>query len=308
MRQERIIFMGTPEISKIYLQSLIEYKYNIIAAYTQPPRKKGRGMQIQNSPVHKLSLKHNIPVYHPNNFASLDTIDEFKKLNSDIAIVMGYGILLPKGIIEAPIHGSINIHVSLLPRWRGAAPIEHSLLNGDKITGVSIFQLKEKLDAGPIIANQKINIDANISKEDLTIQLNTMGTLLLNKILPDFFDKKIILQKQDESKATYAKKITSKHRKINFNNDVITIYNQIRSFAPKPSAWFVLNNERINIIKCSMKICDAEVSTIMNDQFHIGCRNGKIIPQIIQRQGKKPMEISEFLKGFTFKIGQKINA
>ncbi|MDC0057297.1 methionyl-tRNA formyltransferase [Alphaproteobacteria bacterium] len=308
MRQERIIFMGTPEISKVYLQSLIEYKYNIIAAYTQPPRKKGRGLQIQKSPVHKLSLKHNIPVYYPNNFASLDTIDEFKKLNSDIAIVMGYGILLPKGIIEAPIHGSINIHVSLLPRWRGAAPIEHALLNGDKVTGVSIFQLKEKLDAGPIIAKQKIDIDANICKEDLTIQLNTMGTSLLNKILPDFFDKKIILQKQNENKATYAKKITSKHRKINFNNDVKIIYNQIRSFAPKPSAWFVLNNERINIIKCSIKICDAEVSTIMNDQFHIGCRNGKIIPQIIQRQGKKPMEISEFLKGFTFKIGQKINA
>jgi len=308
MRQERIIFMGTPEISKVYLQSLIDHKYNVIATYTQPPRKQGRGMQIQKSPVHKLSLKHNIPVYHPKNFASSDTINKFKKLNSDVAVVMGYGILLPKVIIKSPVHGSINIHVSLLPRWRGAAPIEHALLNGDKITGVSIFKIKEKLDAGPIIARKKINIDENISKEDLTIQLNIIGTSLLNKILPDFLDNKITLRKQDENKVTYAKKITSNHRKIDFNNDVKIVYNQIRSFAPKPSAWFVLNNERIKIIKCSIIICDSEVSTIINEQFHIGCRNGKIIPQIIQRQGKEPMGINEFLKGFIFDIGQKIDA
>ena len=119
--------------------------------------------------------------------------------------------------------------------------------------------------------------------------------------------KKITLQKQDENKATYAEKITPRHRKINFNNEVNTVYNQIRAFAPKPSAWFILNNERINIIKCSMKICYAEVSTIINDQFHIGCRNGKIIPQIIQRQGKKSMKIEEFLKGFNFNVGEKID-
>ena len=308
MRQERIIFMGTPEIAKVYLQFLIDHKYNIIATYTQTPRKQGRGMQIQKSAAHILSLKHNIPVYHPKNFASLDTINEFKELNSDIAVVMGYGILLPKSILNIPVHGSINIHVSLLPRWRGAAPIEHAILNGDSVTGVSIFQLEEKLDSGPIIAAQEIDIDENISKEDLIIQLNALGTSLLIKILPDFLDKKITLQKQDENKVSYAEKITPKHRKINFNNEVNTVYNQIRAFAPKPSAWFVLNNKRIKIIKCSMKICYAEVSTIINDQFHIGCRNGKIIPQVVQRQGKKPMEIGEFLKGFTFNVGEKVDA
>ena len=308
MRQERIVFMGTSNISKIYLQSLIDHKYNIIAIYTQPPRKQGRGMQIQNSPVHSLALENNIPVYRPKHFSSLDTINEFKELNSDIVVVMGYGILLPKSIFNIPFHGSINIHLSLLPRWRGATPIEHAILNEDHVTGVSIFQLEEKLDAGPIIATQEINVDKNISKENLTIQLNTVGTSLLIKILPDLLDKKIKFQKQDNNKVTYAKKFTTKHRKINFNNEVNTVYNQIRAFAPKPSAWFVFNNERINIIKCSMQICDSEISTINNDQFHIGCRNGKIIPQIIQRQGKKPMEIGEFLKGFVFNVGEKINA
>ena len=308
MRQERIVFMGTPNISKIYLQSLIDHKYNIIAIYTQPPRKQGRGMQIQNSPVHSLALENNIPVYHPKHFSSLDTINEFKELNSDIVVVMGYGILLPKSIFNIPFHGSINIHLSLLPRWRGATPIEHAILNGDHVTGVSIFQIEEKLDAGSIIAIREINVDKNISKENLTIQLNTIGTSLLIKILPDLLDKKIKFQKQDKNKITYAKKFTTQHRKINFNNKINTVYNQIRAFAPKPSAWFVFNNERINIIKCSMQICDSEISTINNDQFHIGCRNGKIIPQIIQRQGKKPMAIDEFLKGFVFNVGEKINA
>ena len=308
MRQERIVFMGTPEISKVYLQSLIDHQYNIIATYTQPPRKQGRGMLIQKSPVHALSLEQNIPVYHPKNLASFESINELKKLKPDLVVIMGYGLLLPKSILQIPLYGCINIHVSLLPRWRGAAPIEHAILNGDEKTGVSIFLLEEKLDAGPIIATQEININKNINKRNLTSELNILGTALLTNTLPDLLDNKISVQKQDETNATYAKKITSELRRINFNNDVNTVYNQIRAFAPKPSAWFVFNNERINIIKCLMRICEAEASTIMNSQFHIGCKKGIIIPEIIQREGKKSMKIGEFLKGFTFNVGQKVNA
>jgi methionyl-tRNA formyltransferase len=307
MRQERIVFMGTPEISKVYLQSLIDHQYNIIATYTQPPRKQGRGMQVQKSPVHPLSLEHNIPVYHPENFASLESIDELKKLKPDLVVVMGYGLLFPKSILQIPLHGCINIHISLLPRWRGAAPIEHAILNGDEKTGVSIFLIEEKLDAGPIIATQEIYIKKNINKKDLTSELNTLGTALLINTLPDLLDNKISAQKQDETNATYAKKITPELRRINFNNEVNTVYNQIRAFTPKPSAWFIVNNERFNIIRCSMKICEAEASTIMNSQFHIGCKNGIIIPEIIQREGKKSMTIEEFLKGFIFDAGQKVN-
>ena len=308
MHQKRIIFMGTPEISKVYLQSLIDHKYNIIATYTQPPRKQGRGMLMQQTPVHALSLEHNIPVYHPKNFESLESIKELKKLKPDLVVIMGYGLLLPKSILQIPLFGCINIHVSLLTRWRGAAPIEHAILNGDDKTGISIFLLEEKLDAGPIIATQEININKNINKGDLTSELNTLGTVLLINTLPDLLDNKISVQKQDETNATYAKKITPEFRKINFNNDVNMVYNQIRAFAPKPSAWFIINNERINIIKCLMKTCEAEASSIINSQFHIGCKKGIIIPEIIQREGKKSMKIEEFLKGFTFDVGQKVNA
>ena len=307
MRQERIVFMGSPEISMVYLKSLIDHQYNIIATYTQPPRKQGRGMLMQKSPVYELSLEHNIPVYHPKNFASIENINELKKLEPDLVVIMGYGLLLPKSILQIPLFGCINIHVSLLPRWRGAAPIEHAILNGDKKTGVSIFLLEEKLDAGPIIATQEININKDINKGNLTSELNILGTLLLINTLPNLLDDKISTQKQDETFATYAKKIAPELRKINFNNEVNTVYNKIRAFAPKPSAWFVFNNERFNIIKCLMKICEAEASTIMNRQFHIGCKNGIIIPEIIQREGKKSMKIGEFLKGFTFDVGQKIN-
>lgn len=308
MHQERIIFMGTAEISRIYLQSLIDNKYKIIATYTQPPQKKSRGMLILNSPVHQLSLEHKIPVYHPKDFSSFSSINELNDLNPDIIIVMGYGILLPNKILQLPLHGCINIHVSLLPRWRGASPIEHAILNGDKKTGISIFKLEEKLDSGPIIASQEININENINKEDLTSKLNILGTTLLIKILPDLLDKKILMKKQDETFTTYARKITSEFRKIDFNNNINVIYNQIRAFSPKPSAWFIFNNERFNIIKCSIKVCDAEPSTIMNSQFHIGCSNGIILPEIIQRSGKKPMNIEEFLNGFVFTAGQKVNA
>ena len=307
MRLERIVFMGTPEISKVYLQSLIDHQYNIVATYTQPPRKRGRGMLMQKSPVHTLSLEHGIPIYHIQDLASLESINELKKLKPDLVVVMGYGLLLPKSILQVPLYGCINIHVSLLPRWRGAAPIEHAILSGDEKTGVSIFLLEEKLDAGPIIATQEININKNIDKEDLTSELNILGTVLLINTLPDLLDNKISVQKQDETFATYAKKITPELRRINFNNEVNTVYNQIRAFAPKPSAWLAVNNERFNIIKCSMKICEAEASTIMNGQFHIGCKNGIIIPEIIQREGKKSMKIGEFLKGFAFDVGRKVN-
>ena len=299
--------MGTPDIAKEYLDSLIKNNFNIIATYTQPPRKKGRGMRIQNSPVYEFSLANNIPIYTPINFTAEKTIEEFKALKSDLAIVMGYGQLLPTDIINTPTHGSINIHVSLLPRWRGASPIEHAIMNGDTKTGISIIKLEKRLDAGPIISKKIISIDKDITKGELIKELNTLGTKLLIETLPKFFDNKLFLEKQNESYITYAKKINSENRKINFNDDIEKVYNHIRAFSPNPSAWFFYKKERINIIKCSMEICDSQSSLVINDFFHIGCKNGKIIPQILQREGKKSLEIKEFLKGFNFEVNHPVN-
>ena len=300
--------MGTPEISTKYLEILIKNNFNIIAVYTQPPRKSGRGMKVTFSPIHKMALTNNIQVICPENFKSDKDISTFSKLKADIVIVMGYGLLLPQKILDLPKFGCINIHVSLLPRWRGASPIEHALINGDNKTGVSIFKLEEKLDSGVILCAQEIVIDHNISKEELTSKLNIIGINLLLKTLPDYFENKLSLVKQDNTKATYAGKISNEMRKINFNDDIINIYNFIRAFSPSPAAWFNFNNERIKILECTMEVCDSVPNKIINNDFHLGCKGGKIIPKILQRAGKKPTLIQDFLRGFDFSINKKINA
>ena len=304
----RIIFMGSPKISSEYLQTLITNNFNVIGVYTQPPRPRGRGMNIQNSPVHEKAISLNLPVYHPENLKDQKNIDTFIKLNPDLVVVMAYGILLPDKILCHPKFGCINIHVSLLPRWRGAAPVEYALLNGDKETGITIFKLIKKLDAGPILSQSTLSIDYNTDREQLLQKLNSIGKDLLIKTLPNYLNNKISLQEQNEEKATYANKISSIQTKIDFNNNVIKVSNKIKAFSPKPGAWFMFRNERIKIIHCQTSIQKCTPSVIINNEFHIGCEGGLIKPRIIQKEGKIPMGIGEFLKGFKFSVGQKVNA
>lgn len=304
---KKIIFMGTPNIASIYLESLINNKYNIVAAYTQPPKKKGRGMKVVQSSVHELALSHNIEVFTPNKIKEEQEKKNLEKINPDLIIIMAYGLRLPKFFLEYPSLGCINIHVSLLPRWRGAAPIEHSLLNGDKQTGISIFKLVEEMDAGPIIINESIEINNDINKDQLIEKLNILGIKLLNTILPNIINNKIIYKNQDHSIATYASKISSNMRQLDFNQSIKTIHNKIRAFAFKPSAWFIYRNERIKIIEADFVKGEWAPSVIINNLFHIGCKDGKMCPKIIQREGKKPMKLEDFLRGFIFEIDSKIN-
>jgi methionyl-tRNA formyltransferase len=299
--------MGTPEISSIYLQSLIDNQYNIVGVYSQPPRKKGRGMFMQESATHNLAIKKGIKVFTPLDFSEETVLKILKNLEPDLIIVMGYGLKLPNKVLNLPRLGCINIHVSLLPRWRGAAPIEYALLNGDKVTGVTIFKLVEEMDAGPILLSNSIDIDKDINKEELTKNLNFIGINLLNKILPKIFKQEINLREQSSSLVTYAKKISTDLRKINFYDSGENIYNKVRAFSSKPSAWFHYNNEIIKIIKSDFVKGSWDTSTIINDKFQIGCSDGKICPKIIQREGKKPMHLNEFLRGFQFIVGSKIN-
>lgn len=298
--------MGTPDISAAYLDSLISNDYNIIAVYSQPPREKDRGLNIKISPVQELALKNKLAIYNPIKFDK-NEIYNFKKLKPDLVIVMAYGLLLPVAILKIPFYGCVNIHVSLLPRWRGAAPIEYAIMNGDKETGITIFKLEEKLDSGPIISQSKIIIDDNITKQKLINKLNTIGIKLLLTSLPNMFTNKDIYEKQDEDLSTYANKITSLTTKIDFNKNVNEVFNKIKAFSPKPAAWFIYNNERIKIIEASIVLGDYSPSTIINNKFNIGCHGGKICPILIQREGKKPMMIENFLRGFNFNIGQKVN-
>ena len=307
MIDKKIIFMGTPDIAAQHLNILIENKLNLIGVFTQPPRKKNRGMHVEESAVHQIAKKNNIEVYYPSTINDT-VIQKTKSLEPDLIIVVAYGIILPTSFINIPKYGCINIHVSLLPRWRGAAPIEHALLAGDNKTGISIININSKLDAGDILMQEIFLLDRNMYSDDLTLKLTNLGKKTMIKTLPLIFENKIIGKKQDENKVTFANKFLSEDRKINFHNSTKDVYNHIRAHGPKPGSWFIYKGERIKIIKAKKTNESGQSSTILNKDFMIGCKDGGIIPLLIQREGKKAVNLDNFLRGFTFSIQDKLNA
>ena len=307
MKDKKIIFMGTPDIAAQHLNILIENNLNVVGVYTQPPRKKNRGMRIEKSDVHQIADKNNIEVFYPSTIDDI-TIEQVKNLEPDLIIVVAYGIILPSKFLNIPKYGCINIHVSLLPRWRGAAPIEHALLAGDVKTGISIISISPKLDAGDILMQDIFALDKDMNSDDLTLNLTNLGKKTLMKTLPLLFENKLTSKKQEESKATYANKFSSKDRKINFYNSADNVYNHIRAHGPKPGSWFTYKGERIKIIKAKKINKSGESSTILNKDFTIACKDGAILPLLIQREGKKVVSLDDFLRGFTFVIQDKLNA
>ena len=303
---KKIIFMGTPEVASNYLNALIENKYEIISVITQPPRKKNRGMKIEPSSVQKIANQNNIPVYTPQILDN-KIFDIIKSYRPDLVIVMAYGLLIPSNFLDIPFYGFINVHLSLLPRWRGASPIEYALQNGDSKSGVSIIKMEEKLDAGPIITQKEIPINQNINKDNLLKLINDEGIKLLINILPKLFLDDVILKKQNEKKVKYAYKIHSEDRKINFKNTSSQIINKIRAFSIKPGAWFLYNSERIKIISAMKKNNEGKPGIILNKYFELGCLNGSILPTLLQREGKNIVKTEDFLRGFKFKVGDTLN-
>ena len=307
MKNKKIIFMGTPDIAAQHLNILTENNLNIVGIFTQPPRKKNRGMRIEKSDVHQIADKNNIEVFYPSTIDDT-VIQQVKSLEPDLIIVIAYGIILPSSFLNIPKYGCINIHVSLLPRWRGAAPIEHALLAGDDKTGISIISVSPKLDAGDILMQESFTLDKDINRDELTLNLTNLGKKTLMKTLPLLFENKLIRKKQDESKVTYANKFLSEDRKINFYNSTDDVFNHIRAHGPKPGSWFTYKGERIKIIKAKKINELGESSTILNKDFMIACKDGAISPEFIQREGKKVVSLDDFLRGFTFSIHDKLNA
>ena len=307
MQNKKIIFMGTPGIAAQHLNILIENKLNIVGVFTQPPRKKNRGMKTEESEVHKIANKNNINIYNPIKI-NQSIIEKTKSLKPDLVIVIAYGIILPEKFLNIPKYGCINIHVSLLPRWRGASPIEHALLSGDNETGISIINLSSELDAGDILLQEKIIIDKNVYKDDLILSLSDLGQKSMMKILPNLFENKIIPKKQNKNEVTYSKKFSSDDRKINFNLSTEKVFNHIRAHGPKPGSWFLYNGERIKILKALKVNQVGKKSTILSKNFHLSCNDGSILPTLIQREGKKVVTLEQFLLSFTFSVNDQLNA
>ena len=308
MKSLKVVFMGTPEFALPGLQSIYK-NFNLIGCFTQPSRPSGRGQKISHSSVKNFCIKNNVPVFTPKNFKEEKEINHLKKMNCDVLVVAAYGIILPKEILSIPKFGALNIHASLLPRWRGAAPIQRAILSGDKETGITIMQMNEKLDAGAIVLQKEIEIKEKNTSQEIHDELAKIGGKLINdalKILQK--EEKIKTTPQDEASATYAKKISTDEAKIDWNMNGKEILRQIKAFNPVPGAWFTVDNERIKIFDADISSSDNKtVGLILDNNFSISCGNGGVIsPKILQRSGKSQMDINTFIRGFRFQVNQKI--
>lgn len=300
----KIIFLGTPKFACLPLQNLINNKeFEILAAYTREPAVANRGQKITKSPINDLALKNNIKVITPKTLRNLEIQQEFKSFKPDIAVVVAYGLILPKEILEIPKFGCINIHPSLLPKWRGASPIQRPIMNQETRTGVSIIKMDENLDSGDIINEEVINILPNDDYISLSQKLSEVGSKILIKTLNQIKNGEAKYQKQNHNLATYAKKIEKSECKINWQNSAEFILHQIRALNGSLSAYFELNGEKIKIYKAeiiSYNSQEFEPGKIIDKNFTIQCSLGQIRPVILQRPGKRAMELKEFLLGFNF--------
>ena len=294
--------MGTSNFSVPILKSLYQNGYPIVTIYTQPPQKSMRGQKINKSPIQKMAENLCIECRTPDSLKENNEEYNFLKLlNPDLVIVVAYGQLIPKNYLSLSKHGFINIHASLLPKWRGAAPIQRSIMNLDKETGVSIMKIVEKLDAGPVMMQEKINITSEMNAEDLSNKLSDLSSKLILECIDEIEGGKAKFIDQDEQKATYAKKINKEEGKINWDNSAENILAQINSLLPNPGAWFSFMGERYKILKASISEAEGEKGKVIDNNLTIACKSKSIKVNEIQRQGKNKQSTSEFLLGSKIK-------
>ena len=302
----KIVFMGTPEFSIPALKILKESKHKIVCVYTQPPKKKSRGQKILKTAVHTFSEKEGIAV-RTNKLSDKKIYEEFVKLKADIVIVVAYGQIIPKEFLNLTKKGFINIHASILPRWRGAAPIQRAIINLDKETGLSIMKIAEELDSGPICNTYKINIEGNLNAVEVSERLSSLAAEKILENIDDILDGKSNFIEQDHSKATYASKIEKSEGKINWNDDAKNIIGKINGLYPSPGAFFLYNGERYKILKADIGNGIGNPGEVISNYLEIVCgKNQSIKITEIQRQGKKPQNIGEFMLGSQLKKGSKI--
>ena len=299
----RIVFMGTPEFALEPLKALVKNGYQVIAIYSQPPRPKGRGHSETPSPVHCFANQQSIPVHTPTSLKSSEEQEIFKQLNADLAIVAAYGLLLPKNILEAPKLGCINIHASLLPRWRGAAPIHRAIEAGDRETGITIMQMDEGLDTGPMLFTKKIPIEATDTSQTLHNKMLALGADTLLECLDDILHKKLNPIDQPSEGISYAKKLKKEESALDFNCDAKIILRKIRALTPWPGTTAQIDGQLVKIIDAKIVTLDSPYApgTWILNKGHgllISCKTGAIQLRMLQGPGSKPVLYNDFLNGY----------
>ena len=293
----KIVFMGTPEFSLPTLEALFKKNFNVVCVYTQPPTKSKRGQKINASPIEVFCKKNKINYKNPVNLNNEEELKFFKKLSPDIVIVVAYGQIIPKFFLNIPNFGFINIHASLLPKWRGAAPIQRAIMNRDEKIGVSIMKIEEKLDSGPILVSEELELDQNATHGEIEKQLSIMGANLLIKSLKNIEDGNSKFVDQVHSEATYAKKIDKSETKIDWNLDAPKVLAHIHGLSPSPGAWFEYENERYKVLKARIMTTKGKSSSVLDENLTVGCKSDSIKILELQRQGKNKQTGKEFLLG-----------
>ena len=300
--------MGTPDFAVPILKSIYESKHKILEVYTQPPTKKNRGLKIQNSPIHDFANKLNIPVRHPISFKDDIEIKHIKTLNPDIIIVVAYGKILPEALLKIEKVLFINIHASLLPKWRGAAPIQRAIMNMDRESGVSIMKIVPKLDSGPVLLQSKIKIFEDTTYKELAEKMSKLGGKLILDAIKLIEDKKDIFIEQNESEVSYAKKIEKSECKINWNKNANEVIAKINALNSNLGSWFEINGNRVKIIQAKeIKNKKGNPGTLLDENFTIACANNAVQILKLKKEGKQQITAEEFLRGTQIKIGQLLN-
>ncbi|MDA7813405.1 methionyl-tRNA formyltransferase [Candidatus Pelagibacter sp.] len=305
---KKIVFMGTPMFAVPILKSLYQNGYPISDVYTQPPQKSQRGQRINKSPIQGISetlnLEFRTPKFLKNNN---EEFEYFKNINADLAVVVAYGQIIPKEFLNLTKKGFINIHASILPSWRGAAPIQRSIMNLDKETGITIMKIAEQLDSGPICNTYKINLENNLNAQDISEQLSSLAAEKILDNIDNILDDKAKFIEQNHVQATYASKIQKLEGKINWDENALNIIGKINGLYPVPGAFFIFKGERYKILKADIGNGIGNPGEVVSDYLEVACGNRQSIKiKEIQRQGKKPQNIGEFMLGSQIKKGSLI--
>lgn len=291
--------MGSPDFAVPSLNALVDAGHDVVAAYCQPPRPAGRGKADRKTAVHERAERLGIEVRHPKSLRSEEEQARFRELNADLAAVAAYGLILPKPILDAPEHGCINVHASLLPRWRGAAPIQRAILAGDAVSGVTIMQMDEGLDTGPMLLRRELSLDSKNAGQ-VTEEIARLGASALLEWLKNPSPP----QAQPEDRVTYAAKIDKVEARIDWSRPAVEIERQVRAFAPVPGAWFEAGGERIKVLE-AIAATDASgrPGEMLDDCMNIACGQGYLRVLRVQRAGRGAMTAGELLRGFSIPPG-----
>ena len=305
--QKKIAFMGTPIFAVPILKNIYQNGYEVSVVYTQPPRKSNRGQKFEKSPIHSFAETISFDVRTPDKLNDNNSEYEyFKSLNLDLVIVVAYGIIIPKNFLSLSKQGFINLHASLLPKWRGAAPIQRSIMSQDKETGISVMKINEKLDEGDISHIFKINIEENENAQTLSDRLSTLASDKISEVIDSIIDKEVNFKQQDHSQATYAKKIKKIEGLIDWSDNAENIIGKINGLYPYPGGYFLFKGERYKILKAEKSFSKENPGKVLTNDLEVSCGINSIKILEIQREGKKSQKINEFLLGSQIKKGTSL--